>query len=116
MRVITQNMKTHRWDQQATIVSRRPNGPSYVVDIDGRKHIRNWRFLRPSLVPDQTDATGPVATIMTSHDVATRPNTTGGIPDESGARGYNKMRKIWAATTFKSGGHDETWRTWSLLP
>jgi hypothetical protein len=79
-RVITQNMKTHRWDQQAIIVSRRPNGGSYVVNIDGRKHIRNRRFLRPSLVPDQTEATGPVATTMTFHDVTTRPNTTRRYP------------------------------------
>ena len=69
-RVVAQNMKTQRWDQQATIIEKWPNGRSYVVNIDGQRRLRNRRFLRPSPVLDQADSTRPVATTELSYEVA----------------------------------------------
>ena len=50
-KVLSQNMKTRRWDRWATVMSKRPDGRSYEVSIDGRVHLRNRRFLR--LMPMQ---------------------------------------------------------------
>ena len=44
--VLVQDFKTRKWTTNATIISRR-NSRSYEVDIDGRSHVRNRRFLRP---------------------------------------------------------------------
>lgn len=46
--VVSQNLKTGQWDQKATIIEKRPNGRSYVVNINGRKRLQHRRFLRPS--------------------------------------------------------------------
>ncbi len=48
--VVTQNMKTRRWDRWATIVSKRPDGKSYEVSINGGMHLRDSRFLRLTLM------------------------------------------------------------------
>ena len=58
-KVLSQNMKTRRWDRWATIVSKRPDGRSYEVNIDGRIHLRNRRFLRPMPMQRQTNDTRP---------------------------------------------------------
>ena len=47
----TKNNKTGRWDQFGTIVSRRPNRTSYIVDIDGQEFIRSHLFLRLAPTP-----------------------------------------------------------------
>ena len=48
--VNAQNPISKRWDQEATIVSKR-NQRSYVVDIEGRRFLRKRKFLRPSVLP-----------------------------------------------------------------
>ena len=48
--VLVQDPKTSRWSIEATVVSRR-NKRSYNIEIDGRHHIRKWRFLKPALLP-----------------------------------------------------------------
>ena len=40
--------KTGRWDIFGTIVSKRPHGNSYIVDIDGKEFIRSQLFMRPA--------------------------------------------------------------------
>ena len=49
--VLVQDHKTLRWSKEAKVLSRRKNRRSYWVDIDGRRCIRNRRFLKPK--PDQ---------------------------------------------------------------
>ena len=44
--VLVQDPKTSRWSTEATIISRR-NKRSYIVEVDGRKFLRNRRFIRP---------------------------------------------------------------------
>ena len=44
--VLVQDPKTSRWSIEATIISRR-NKRSYIVEADGRKFLRNRRFIRP---------------------------------------------------------------------
>ena len=51
--VLVQDFKTRKWTINATIISRR-NSRSYEIDIDGRTHVRNLRFLRPVI------ASGPL--------------------------------------------------------
>ena len=38
---------TKRWDQREEIVENRDNGRSYLVQMNGRRFLRNRRFLRP---------------------------------------------------------------------
>ena len=45
------NPFTHRWTTLATVVSMRPDGASYVINVDGREFIRNRTFLRPAPPP-----------------------------------------------------------------
>ena len=40
--------KTGHWKKFGTIVSKRPHGPSYNVDIDGREYTCSQLFLRPA--------------------------------------------------------------------
>ena len=56
--VLVQDPKTRRWTIEATVVSKR-NSRSYEVNIDGRIHVRNRRFLKPVATPVllQTDRT-----------------------------------------------------------
>ena len=49
--VMVQDHKTRRWTIEATIIARR-NRRSYEIDIDGRTHVRNRRFLRPAITPE----------------------------------------------------------------
>jgi hypothetical protein len=58
-RVLSQNMKTRRWDKWATIISKRPDGRSYEVVIEGVTHLRNRRFLRPMPPEIQHDEARP---------------------------------------------------------
>ena len=44
--VLAQDPKTLRWSIEATVVSKR-NRRSYNIEIDGRNHVRNRRFLKP---------------------------------------------------------------------
>jgi hypothetical protein len=82
-----------------------------VIDIDGRKHIWNRRFLRPSLVPDQTDPTRPVDATVVSHDVAYKtqynPEVSHASPaPENAIRSLRcgRVVKIWAAIAFEIWG------------
>ena len=45
--VLIQDPKTSRWSIEATIISRQ-NKRSYIVEVDGRKFLRNRRFIRPA--------------------------------------------------------------------
>ena len=45
--VIAQHVLTKCWDQRGTIIENRDNGRSYLVQMNGRKYLRNRRFLRP---------------------------------------------------------------------
>ena len=47
--VVLQNFKTRRWDRKGTIVERKQNRNTYVVEVEGRNFLRNRRFLRPCL-------------------------------------------------------------------
>ena len=40
-KVLSQNMKSRQWDKWATVFSKRPDGRSYEVNINGRIHLRN---------------------------------------------------------------------------
>ena len=53
--VIAQHVLTKHWDQRGTVVENRDNGRSYLVQMNGRKYLRNRRFLRP--LPQQLPAT-----------------------------------------------------------
>ena len=65
--VIAQHLLSKRWDLRGEIIENRDNGRSYLVQINGRRYLRNRRFLRPRqhLVPHERP---PVAT-------DTRPTT-----------------------------------------
>ena len=52
--VIAQHVLTKRWDQRGMITEDRDSGRSYLVQINGRKYLRNRRFLRP--LPRQSPA------------------------------------------------------------
>ena len=45
--VFVQCGKTKRWEKKGEILEKRPNGLSYLVDIDGRVAIRSRAFLKP---------------------------------------------------------------------
>ena len=49
--VIVQHVLTKRWDQRGEIVENRDNGRSYLVQMNGRRYLRNRWFLRP--IPKQ---------------------------------------------------------------
>ena len=50
--VLVQDQKTSRWSIEATVVSKR-NKRSYNIEIDGRYHIQNRRFLKPVIAPKE---------------------------------------------------------------
>ena len=50
--VLVQDPKTSRWSIEATVVSKR-NKRSYNIEIDGRHHIQNQRFLKPVIAPKE---------------------------------------------------------------
>ena len=50
--VLVQDPKTSRWSIEATVVSRR-NKRSFNIEIDGRHHIQNQRFLKPVIAPKE---------------------------------------------------------------
>ena len=74
-KVIAQNTLTKRWDTRATIISRRRNGRSYLINSDGRNYVRNRKFLRPCLIPDPPDAAEPIPA---------EPTTTRRYPKRTG--------------------------------
>ena len=41
-RVITQNMKSRQWSEEATIIAANQAGVSYEVEINGRRHIKRF--------------------------------------------------------------------------
>ena len=51
--VLVQDHKTKQWSHEATIVEKRSRR-SYLVEMDGRQHLRNRRFIKPK-VPDTTN-------------------------------------------------------------
>ena len=54
--VLVQDHKTKQWSHEATIVERRSRR-SYLVEIDGRQHVRNRRFIRPKAPGTANDMT-----------------------------------------------------------
>ena len=50
--VLIQHPITNRWSSRGTIVEIRDRGRSYYIDIDGKRYLRNRRFLRPCLNQD----------------------------------------------------------------
>ena len=50
--VLVQHHGTKRWTIPATVVDIRPNGRSYLLDMDGKVKVRNRRFVRPVLTND----------------------------------------------------------------
>ena len=54
--VIAQHLLTKRWDLRGVIIESRDGGRSYVVLMNGRRYLRNRRFLRPIPHPQQHHA------------------------------------------------------------
>jgi hypothetical protein len=50
-----QDQKSRKWDFQGKIINARPDGRSYLIDLDGRTIIRNRRFLRKRFVCFERD-------------------------------------------------------------
>jgi hypothetical protein len=76
--VIAQHMITKRWDQRATIVEVRENGRSFTIAINGSTFLRNRRFLRPNILPDQINQrTTPKLNEDTTRDIAANPKKRG---------------------------------------
>ena len=77
--VMVQDHKTRKWTIEATIIARR-NRRSYQIDIEGRTHVRNRRFLRPAITPGPSTShvpnEGPHPTKATAekkiHDLRSR--------------------------------------------
>ena len=77
--VMVQDHKTRKWMIEATIIARR-NRRSYEVDLEGRTHVRNRRFLRPAITPGPSTShvpnEGPHPTKATAekkiHDLRSR--------------------------------------------
>ena len=51
-KIITQNMKSRRWNKEATVITENQDGISYEVEINGKIHTRNRRFLRKLTRPE----------------------------------------------------------------
>ena len=51
--VIAQHLLSKRWDLRGEIIEIRDNGRSYLVQINSRRYLRNYRFLRPLPKPQQ---------------------------------------------------------------
>ena len=43
-----------RWIRRGTIVEKKKNRNTYLVEASGRRYLRNRKFLRPCLNQDQT--------------------------------------------------------------
>ena len=54
--VLVQDHKTKQWSHEATIVEKRSRR-SYLVEMDGRQHLRNRRFIRPKAPDTANDMT-----------------------------------------------------------
>ena len=71
-KVVTQNMKSRRWSEEATIIAKNQSGMSYEVEINGKVHTRNRRFLRKSAKlgrlqpPEATGGAGKILNIVTT--------------------------------------------------
>ena len=52
------NSKNGPWDQKGIIVSKRPNGNSYIIDIGGQEFLQSRLFLRPVLDISENDSAG----------------------------------------------------------
>ena len=84
----TKNNKTGRWDQFGTIVSRRPNRTSYIVDIDGQEFIRSQLFLRLAPTPPAQEDRPIVPPSQEAEDAQTEPAQV-----ESSRRSKRKKNK-----------------------
>ena len=51
--VIAQHLLSKSWDLRGEIIENRENGRLYLVQINGRRYLRNRRFLRPLPKPQQ---------------------------------------------------------------
>ena len=52
--VLIQDRKTKRWIRRGTIVEKKKNRNTYLVEASGRRYLRNRKFLRPCLNQDQS--------------------------------------------------------------
>ena len=107
-KVIAQNTLTKRWDTHATIISRRRDGRSYLINSDGRNYVRNRKFLRPCLIPDPPDAAEPIpAEPTTTRSTRNELAITGRSNSISEGR-HQSTLEIRSTPSPKSGGHDVT--------
>ena len=89
--------KTGRWDQFGIIVSKRPHGNSYIVDINGREFIRSQLFLRPAPSEDtpssraESENTPPSRAERGNTPVA-EADTEESIPHRRGKRKRKKTK------------------------
>ena len=47
--VVVQDPKSKRWTRHGIVLERRNNGRSYFIEMNGKRFLRNRRFLRPCL-------------------------------------------------------------------
>ena len=72
--VSVQNPFSLRWEDVGQITDIRNDGRSYVVDIAGKKYLRNRRFLRPVTDAEEYHSNNP-ATITDAEDRSNSPTT-----------------------------------------
>ena len=63
------------------IVRMREDGRSYVVEVKGRRLLRNRRFLRLRQAAGKTTTTPPIATTESHEKVVPKPIATTGTTD-----------------------------------
>jgi hypothetical protein len=73
--VLAQHVLTKRWDQRGTIIENRDNGRSYLVQMNGRRYLRNRRFLHP--LPQQLPVTSAEPPGDYHARVRNQPSTSG---------------------------------------
>ena len=75
--VVLSDPRAHdlHWNRAKECLSktRRISGQSYVVDIEGKRLLRNQRFLRPRQAAGKTNPTPPIATTELPKEVLTKP-------------------------------------------
>ena len=83
--VLVQDHKTKQWSHEATIVEKRSRR-SYLVEMDGRQHLRNRQFIKPK-VPDTTNH-------MTIDGKDTQVNTDGADGQITTQKRNLRQRKV----------------------